>query len=309
MEKKKIFAAAAALCLLTGCGNDEIDYPMQESILVTTDILTTSMESQSEPENVSEEPQINSISDTQKEFYFYRDHMKIYGKIYLPSGDGSYPTVIIASDLGRQYNEYEDYASELAANGVISVVFDCTGAVVPSLSDGKIVDMTAQTEKSDIITVLNNISDLPQVNTKCIFLMGDGFGSNVAVYAAAECSKDIRGVILAEPAFDMSDTLKALFPDKAEIPLFIEDPFYIGREFIEEQRSTNIYQMMPFVKKNVIIFSDDADENKMKYSEKAHDAFPSAILMSVKDLEGNVAKTKNTKLIDEILRFVKANKS
>ena len=309
MKIKTIFSVAALLCLLTGCGNDNMDFPSEENIMTTTDILTSKTDMQSTSEIISEEPQINDITNTQKEFSFYRDHMKIYGRIFLPDGDGIFPCVIISSDLGREYKAYEAYASAFASEGVVSVIFDCTGAVVPSNSGGKVIDMTAQTEKADILTVVSNIMDMPQINSKGIFLMGDGFGCNTAIYAAAEKPDMIKGVILAEPAFDFSDNLKQLFPDGTEIPSLLEDPFYIGKDFITEQLSSDIFELMPRFKKNVLIMSDAADENKLKYSEKAHVSFPSAILMSVKDLNGNVSRTKNQKVIDETLRFVKANKS
>ena len=308
MKVKSLLAIIAGLCLLTGCGNDMAEDSGKSDSVTTSDSQNST---ESVTDDVSEEPQIKNISDTEKEFIFYRDHMKIYGKIYYPNGKEPFPLMILSSDLSKSYRDYEDYAKKFADNGIASVVCDYTGAVSPSKSDGLTVNASIKTESADLNTIIDNLSILPDIDENNIFLWGYSYGCSISAYTAAQRPKDIRALILAEPAFQLSDTLRELFPEGTEIPLLTEDPYFIGRTFVEDMFSFDLYDYMPKFNKNVLILqgtdSSSYGVQYPEYMEKAHQTFPSCILQSVEGADHNFSGNSNEKMIDETIRFIQHN--
>ena len=51
--------------------------------------------------------EITDVSDTEKEIYVFRDDLKLYGKLFLPDGEGPFPVVVFSSGAGMPFGKYK----------------------------------------------------------------------------------------------------------------------------------------------------------------------------------------------------------
>ena len=73
MKKNLVFIGMAFMLFLTACTSSETTLEIQQGLTEET-----------VEESVNPKMDITDISETEKEIYFYRDDLKIYGKMYLP---------------------------------------------------------------------------------------------------------------------------------------------------------------------------------------------------------------------------------
>lgn len=62
--------------------------------------------------------EITDVSDTEKEIYVYSGELKLYGKLFLPEGEGPFPVVVLSGGAGMPFSQYKDIAKKLADNGM-----------------------------------------------------------------------------------------------------------------------------------------------------------------------------------------------
>ena len=145
---------------------------------------------------------------TVQELCFTRDGLRIYGELYLPDGDGPFPTVIIGHGLDSNLTDTEGYAKRIARYGIAAYVFDFIGGGTEIRSDGDILDMTVLTETEDLLAVLDGVRALDAVDVGKVFLMGCSQGGYVAACAAARRTVYVRGLIAFYPAFGLMDDVR-----------------------------------------------------------------------------------------------------
>lgn len=252
-------------------------------------------------------PEITDISDTEKSIYFYRDDMKMSGKMHLPEGEGPFPAVIMAGGFGASYTYIEEHAKFLARNGIASVVFSFIG---DKPSDGPYLDKTVLTEVEDLNLVFDSILNLPEIDQNQIFLWGHSFGGLVTTYVASQRADEIQGVLLVEPSYSAHDQFNELYPEGSEIPFVITEPLTVGRAFVEDITSFNIYDMMADCDKEVLIFMGDVDEGgevqeQLEYYGKALETFPSAQIITIEGADHYFQGEPGQKMIEATLDFVK----
>lgn len=80
MKKNFMFIGMAFMLFLTACASSETTLEIQQGLTEET-----------VEESVNPKMDITDISETEKEICFYRDNLKIYGKMYLPEGEGPFP--------------------------------------------------------------------------------------------------------------------------------------------------------------------------------------------------------------------------
>ena len=123
MTKSLFTIILASLLTLTACSPaaDTKESSDSAPTEVTTETTTeaTTEEVTEDPTEKSTETEIKDISDTQKFFNVYVDGQKIKGAIFLPEGEGPFPTVVMIQGLGISYPIFTDTAKEIAKKGVL----------------------------------------------------------------------------------------------------------------------------------------------------------------------------------------------
>ncbi len=246
---------------------------------------------------------------TAEEKLFYRDGKKIYGKLYLPEGSGSFPTVMIAHGFGGNLTYNEGYAENFAKNGIAAYIFDFIGGGYGIRSDGSMTEMSVLTEATDMNTVFDGIAELPEIDKSNMFVMGESQGGFVASYIAASRPDDVRGLVAVYPAYVIHDDAWQRTPDPDNIPdRLTVMGMTIGGIYNRDAMSFDIYDMMPDYKRKVLIIHGTADGIvPISYSERAVETFPSAELVKIDGAGHGFYGNDADHAAELALKFVKHN--
>ena len=218
-----------------------------------------------------------------EETTFLRDGKHIYGKLFLPQGEPPFPLVILAHGFNGNFDKVEPYARAFAENGIAACEFDFIGGGEGSRSEGSIRNMSVLTEAADLNAVIDSLKQRKEFDPERVFLLGRSQGGFVTAYIAEERPQDIRAMILLFPGFVISDDMREIAPNPEEIPETLElMGATIGRIYLEDAISVDIYEKMGNYSGDVLIFHGTADNIvPITYSERAVTAFPSAELVII----------------------------
>ena len=218
-----------------------------------------------------------------EETTFLRDGKHIYGKLFLPQGEPPFPLVILAHGFNGNFDKVEPYARAFAENGIAACEFDFIGGGEGSRSEGSIRNMSVLTEAADLNAVIDSLKQRKKFDPERVFLLGRSQGGFVTAYIAEERPQDIRAMILLFPGFVISDDMREIAPNPEEIPETLElMGATIGRIYLEDAISVDIYEKMGNYSGDVLIFHGTADNIvPISYSERAVTAFPSAELVII----------------------------
>lgn len=256
------------------------------------------------------EPVASTGKYSEREVFFYRDGLKIYGKEFLPEGvEGKIPTAIIAHGFGANLTRCEPYARALAENGFAAYVFDFVGGGRQIKSDGKMTEMSVLTEAADLYVVLDGIAKRDEVDPANVFLSGESQGGFVASYVAASRPDDVRGLIALYPAYVLQDDAKKRTPDPNAIPETTNVMgMTIGRIYTSDALSFDIYDMLPNYERNVLIIHGTADPIvPVAYAERAARVFPSAELVKIDGAGHGFHGADLTRAAGLVVKFVREN--
>jgi dienelactone hydrolase len=276
----------------------------------------TSVESEEIPEPdfsyETSDPVITSDEEGLINIEFMRDDLCLGGRIYLPEGDGPFPTVIVATGLRVSCDEYEELAENFAQQGIACVLFDFAGGPEgESHSDGEQLDMCLSSEVKDLNAVLDGILTLDVVDADNIFLFGHSFGGEVSTVVAAQRENDINSLILMEPAYLMSDLVTMFLPEGSEIPESVSYPYYLGHDFIAEMLIFDVYEYIPEFDGEVILFAGDTNDalglSYPQYFEEAGEAFPSAEVVTVEGADHAFSGDAGYTMFDLAMEFINEN--
>lgn len=339
--KKKVLALLIAATMFTAvsCSStpvvDDRESPpeterTEEETTTTEDTTTTetteestsetSAETSSAFEEITEldfsyetsDPVITSEEDGLINIDFYRDDLCLSGRIYLPEGDGPFPTVVVATGLRVSCDEYEELAVNFAQEGVACVLFDFAGGPEgQSHSEGEQLDMCLSSEVKDLNAVLDGVLTLDVVDAANIFLFGHSFGGEVSTVVAAQRENDINALLLMEPAYLMSDLVTMFLPEGSEIPESVSYPYYLGHDFIAEMLIFDVYEYIPEFDGEVILFAGDTNDalglSYPQYFEEAGEAFPSAEVVTVEGADHAFSGEAGYTMFDLAMEFINAN--
>ena len=104
---------------------------------------------------------IESDEGNEKGIYFYRDDLKIYGKLFLPEGEGPFPVVICSSPMGASLSYSLDVIKDLNKNGIVKE---------PKVHRQIISDMTALPIPVFLASFLTARKDISMAGYECLFL-------------------------------------------------------------------------------------------------------------------------------------------
>lgn len=255
------------------------------------------------------DPVITSEEDGLINIDFYRDDLCLSSRIYLPEGDGPYPTVIVATGLRVSCDEYEELAVNFAQEGIACVLFDFAGGPEgESHSDGEQLDMCLTSEVKDLNAVLDGVLTLDVVDTDNIFLFGHSFGGEVSTVVAAQRENDINALLLMEPAYLMSDMVAMFIPEGTEIPESVSYPYYLGHDFIAEMLIFDVYEYIPEFGGDVILFSGTTADSLglayPQYYDEAEELFPSVTVVEVEGADHAFSGEAGYTMFDLAMEFI-----
>lgn len=202
----------------------------------------------------------------------------IYGQAYIPiTEESKVPLVILSHGLGGNYTDNIDYAIELASHGIAAYTFDFIGGG-GNKSDGSISEMSVLTEVSDLDAVIEAVSNWNFVEDSKIVLLGSSQGGIVSAISAAENTETVDGLILAYPAFNVTDTIRTYIEDYSAIPDSYDFGWIsLGRIYATDMWDYDVYEVIGNYNKPVLIMHGDSDELvPVEYSKKATDIYENA---------------------------------
>lgn len=282
---KKILSLAIAFTFLlafSGCSpSSETEIPSdaeKPSDIETENPSGPGAEEPSEPEEPSDsEP----LSYTVEEKSCTRGELNIYGKLYIPEGEGEMPAVILSHSSSLTHASMNSYCIEFASRGYVAYAFDFCGGSADSKSDGSTLDMTVFTEVEDLEAVLAEISALSYVDETQVYLFGTSQGGLVSALVANDHPESVKGMMLLYPAFNIPDLIRSQYASKDEIPETLSSfgGAPSGRAFAETLYDFDPYAHIAAYTGNVIILHGSSDFIvDPEYSKRAAEVYSSCEL-------------------------------
>ena len=213
----------------------------------------------------------------ESKFECKREHLTIRGRIF---GDVSSrkPVVILCHGFLANQKMCRRYARLLAEIGYIAVTFDFCGGSIRNKSDGKSVDITVFTEVSDLLAVMDHISQQPF--TQDISLLGCSQGGLVCAMVADQFPQKVRSLTLLYPALCIPDDArkgKMMFFrfDPSNIPDILgRFPMKLGGDYARTVISLDPYDVIGKYQGPVLYLHGTEDEIvDITYARKAKDLY------------------------------------
>ena len=237
---------------------------------------------------------------------FERDGKKIYDELYLPAGEGPFPTVIMAHGFGGQCAQNRPYAETFAQNGIAAYIFDFIGGGNDIQSDGETAEMSVLTEAADMAVVLDGLAAMGEIDSRNIFLAGQSQGGFVASYVAGTQPEKARGLVAIFPAYVLQDDARKRMEGRTlpETENFMG--LLLGRVYAEDALSFDIYEVIKDYPGPALLIHGTADQLvPIEYSRRAVEVFPSAELVEIEGAGHGFSGADEERAIQLSLDFVK----
>lgn len=183
---------------------------------------------------------------------------KIRGKLYLPEKEEKQKIIILSHGLSLNYTYMIPYAEKLYDKEVATFIFDYRGGGYDCQSDGKISDMTIDTEIEDLNMVIDSIKQEPEIDENQIYIGGHSQGGLVSSLVAPT-RNDIRGLFLFAPAYVIPDDMKERDNPREKNVLRLM-PEYLGEKYIDSALKINMFEDIKGYKGKVFIFHGVEDK-------------------------------------------------
>lgn len=238
----------------------------------------------------------------------YEDRV-IYGKLYMPEGQGSFPAIIMSHGYNGSADDWDRECEYYSRNGYIAVSYDFTGGSVGSRSTGLTsYEMTIFTEKEDLTAVLDYVIHIQQVDRERIFLFGGSMGGLITALTAEEKKDNVKAVIMYYPAFCIPDNWRDNYRDVDEAPeRFDFWGLSLGKAFVESIRAFHTFDNIgSFGGRVFIIHGDEDTVVPLSYSDRARSVYQDIRLLILKG-EGHGFSIEGARLaMGEVLGFMNA---
>ena len=235
---------------------------------------------------------------------------EIYGKIYRPKEEGTYPAVILSHGYNGCHTDFTGECKYFASKGYIAYAFDFSGGSTRSKSKGASTDMTIFTEKEDLMAVFNYIKNMDIVDKENVFLFGGSQGGLVTALAAEEYVDEIKGMILYFPAFNIPGDWRKNYPTEASIPKTVD--FWglkLGENFFKSMREFYTFENIGAFDKDILIVHGDKDEIvPLSYANRAKKHYKSVELVVLEGEGHGFTPQGNQTAMELALEFMKNHK-
>jgi alpha/beta superfamily hydrolase len=203
----------------------------------------------------------------QKSVEINSNNLTLRGMLNVPDNvQGKLPVVVIFHGfLGNKMGPHFIFvklSKLLAQRGIASIRFDFGGS---GESDGEFADMTFSGEFTDAVNILNYVKSLEFIDTEKISVLGLSMGGAVASMLAGERKSDIHALSLWAPAGNMGEVTQDFFIGDRKDE-FLEngyldlDGLIMGKKFVEDVTSLDIYEKASRYDKKVLLLHGDNDE-------------------------------------------------
>ncbi|RAP54484.1 MAG: hypothetical protein BZ137_01840 [Methanosphaera sp. rholeuAM130] len=232
----------------------------------------------------------------------------IYGLLYLPDNmeKKKYPLVILSHGLSLNHSIMKSYAQKLQKENIISYIYDFRGGGYDSRSSGKISDMTIDTEKEDLINVLDYLKRISCIDDERIYLAGHSQGALVTSLVAVDVESQIEGLFLFAPAYVIPDDMtEEVRRPKNVLNLM---PEHLGTKYIESAKKIDLYDDIKDFNKTVYIFHGQKDSRvPVEYAIKADEAYPNSKLIIYQDEEHRFTEDTKADVVNTIKNVIYSN--
>lgn len=208
-----------------------------------------------------------------------RDGLTIRGTEYRPEGE-KLPVAILCHGFMAWQDSVKHYARLMAKQGFAAFCFDFCGGSLLGKSDGKTEEMSVLTEVKDLEAVAAYARGLDYVDGDRLFLLGCSQGGFVSALAAAKNILSVEKLCLIYPALCIPDDARAGKMIMAKFdPANVPETFYCGPMKLGRMYPMDVMGMDPFAEiapyngRVCIIHGDKDDLVKLRYSEKAEEAY------------------------------------
>jgi len=313
MKKTFLTLILVSILTLTACTSttdkdDKSSVIQTESLAEKTAEITTEATTEAPTEEVKEN-KIEDVSETEKKLTCYVDEQKVGGFLYLPEGEGPFPTLVFVSGYECDYYQYSDITEKIVENGIAVVSFDCRGNLPFSVvSDGDMSEMTPSSCGNDIMAITNLISEYSVIDTDNLFIIGHSLGGFTATLAAADNPDVFKGLIGLDPSYWAPDEFRKLHSEGMGISE-IEQQMGMVKGFIEETLEIDFNEKLKSYYGNVIILTGTDESINVGFPglfEKCVKVFPNAELVVVEGADHSFSRHKD-KLVELVVDFINKN--
>lgn len=280
VKQGMVITAAMIMVLAAGCSGKP---NKGEAELTVTPVPTEVVaEAPTATPTVAVEEDMNKTYEvTIEELIITEGEKEIYGKIYCPKEEGTYPAVILSHGYNGCHTDFTGECKYFASHGYVAYTFDFSGGSTRSKSKGASTDMTIFTEKEDLMAVFRYIKGLDTVDKDRIFLFGGSQGGLVSALAAEEFAEEVKGMVLYFPAFNIPDDWRKNYATEESIPETLD--FWglkLGKVFFTSMREFYTFEHVGSFEKDILIIHGDKDTiAPLRYSKKAKEHYKSVELV------------------------------
>lgn len=230
----------------------------------------------------------------------------IYGVIYKPE-EANGTLIIMSHGYNGTHNDWVQEGTTFAGKGYTAYAYDFCGGSVNSQSSGKSTEMTINTEKQDLLDVVDYFKSSGEFEK--IFLLGGSQGGFVSSLVAAELKDEIGALAMYFPALCVPDDWKNNYPDPSEAPdTFDFWGMDLSREFVEDVQQIDVYGTIGDYKGDVLIIHGDEDPIvPYEYSERAAETYEHAELIKMEGEGHGWSPEAWPKAIEMVLEFFEAH--
>lgn len=216
-----------------------------------------------------------------EELSFFNGLEKIYGTVYMPQDtNGRKPVLICCAGIGTNSDAWKDVCTMVAKKGVIAYAFDFKGGFPGSRSTGEPINMSVNTEKADLEYVLKRILKEDFTDKQHVYLIGHSQGGLIAALVGAGYRREVAGMVLLAPAFNIPELADRIYPRSRDIPdstFFVN--MFVGKRYMTDAKALDPYKWLSRYKNDVLIIHGTKDEIvPIEYSELAALEFKNAKL-------------------------------
>lgn len=200
-----------------------------------------------------------------EEIWLPRGRQRIYTLLRIPEGQ-HLPVLIFSHGFGASHASCQRLQTALAAAGILTVSFDFCGgggfAEYPSQSSGDRMQMSIQTEKEDLETVMDAVCRRPEADREQLYLSGESQGGLVASMVAAAQPARVRGLFLLYPAFNLAEYMRAHASFSDGVPQEASMLFGLkcGKKAVKDALAYDVWKECPKYAGPVVIWHGDCDK-------------------------------------------------
>jgi len=195
-------------------------------------------------------------------------NQKIKGLLSLPEKKNSPIVIVIHGFKGtKEYYPFSNNSIKpLTDEGIAVLRIDCRGS---GESDLEFKDFTIKSESEDVLTTINYVKKLKNIDSERIALIGISMGA-AAILLAMKNKPKVKTLVFWEPAwyfkdgsrYDTSESRKTV---KEEGVFYVTQGFtgkklMAGKELLQEMSTLDVRPFMKFVEIPVLILRGAMDE-------------------------------------------------